>query len=59
MTQEKETPATPDSVEVTSLISFYDREEIIPNCTVQILTNTQTGEVSVDWWRNEQEEETE
>ena len=24
------------------------------NCTVQILTNTVTGEESVDWWRNEQ-----
>ena len=33
------------------LISYYDKEEIITNCTVQILTNTVTGEVSVGWWR--------
>ncbi len=33
--------------------NFYDREEIYENCTVQVLTNTVTGEVSVGWWRNE------
>lgn len=33
------------------LTNFYDKEEIIENCTVQILTNTKTGEVSVGWWR--------
>lgn len=43
--------------EITSLISFYDQEEIIPNCTVQILKNTYTGEVSVGWWRNEPQED--
>lgn len=32
---------------------IYDKEDIYPNCTVQILTNTETGEMSVGWWENE------
>ena len=35
------------------IADVYDKEEIYPNCTVQILTNTITGKVSVGWWRNE------
>lgn len=31
---------------------IYDQEEVYDNCTVQILTNTVTGEVSVGWWEN-------
>ena len=31
--------------------NLFDREEIIENCTVQIRTNTVTGERSVGWWR--------
>ena len=27
--------------------NFYDKEEIYPDCTVQVLTNTATGDVSV------------
>lgn len=34
--------------------NVFDQEEIYPNCTVQILTNSVTGEVSVGWWRNEE-----
>lgn len=37
-------------------IGVYDKEEIIENCTVQILTNTVTGEVSVGWWRGSAED---
>lgn len=37
--------------------NFYDQEDTIENCTVQILTNTVTGETSVGWWRNVGEEE--
>ena len=33
--------------------NIYDKEEIFPDCTVQVLTNTATGEVSVGWWKNE------
>ena len=32
--------------------NFYDKEEIFPDCTVKVLTNTATGEVSVGWWKN-------
>ena len=33
-------------------INLFDKEEIIENCTVQVLTNTVTGDVSVGWWKN-------
>ena len=33
--------------------SFYDKEETFPDCTVQVLTNTATGETSVGWWKND------
>lgn len=32
---------------------LFDQEEIFENCTVQVLTNTVTGEVSVGWWKND------
>ena len=32
--------------------NIFDKEEIYTNCTVQVLTNTVTGEVSVGWWQN-------
>lgn len=32
---------------------IYDQEEIFPDCTVQVLTNTATGDVSVGWWIND------
>ena len=38
--------------EVTE-INIFDKETIIENCTVQILENTVTGEISIGWWRNE------
>lgn len=36
----------------TITTTIYDIEEIHPNCTVQILRNSVTGEVSVGWWEN-------
>lgn len=33
--------------------NIFDKEETIENCTVQILENSVTGEMSVGWWRNE------
>ena len=32
--------------------NIYDQEETFPDCTVQVLTNTATGETSVGWWKN-------
>ena len=46
-----------DSIQVTSVISFFDKVEVHRNCTVEVLTNTQTGEVSVGWWKNDPDEE--
>ena len=37
-------------------VDVFDIEEIHKNCTVQILTNSVTGAVSVGWWENEEEE---
>lgn len=46
-----------DQMIVTSAISFYDQVETYENCTVEVLTNTKTGDVSYGWWKNEGEEE--
>lgn len=32
--------------------NLYDTEEIHRNCTVQVLKNTVTGEISVGWWED-------
>lgn len=32
-------------------IKVYDKCETIENCTVEILTDSKTGECSVAWWR--------
>lgn len=34
-------------------INMFDEEETHENCTVQVLRNTQTGEESVGWWKND------
>lgn len=39
-----------------SIPNLFDQEEIIENCTVQILTNTVTGETSVGWWHGRKED---
>lgn len=46
---EKQEGKKPIAVET----NVYDTEEIHHNCTVQILTNSVTGEVSVGWWKEE------
>lgn len=33
-------------------INVFDGEEIHENCTVQILTNSMTGKISIGWWEN-------
>ena len=44
-----------DNPEMQIEMNIYDQEEIYHNCTVQVLRNSVTGEVSVGWWRNEEE----
>ena len=39
--------------EQTVETNLFDKEEIHDNCTVQVLTNSVTGEVSVGWWEND------
>lgn len=34
------------------LMSMFDEEEVHENCTVQILRNSITGEMSLGWWQN-------
>lgn len=34
--------------------NIFDKEEVYDNCTVQILTNSITGEQSIGWWKNEE-----
>lgn len=43
-----------DTVEDVEMLVF-DREDIYHNCTVQVLTNTVTGEESVGWWKEGEE----
>ena len=31
--------------------NLFDLREVHENCTVEILTNSMTGEVSVGWWK--------
>ena len=38
-------------------ISIYDECEIHTNCTVEILRNSVTGEISIGWWENEEEDD--
>lgn len=42
---------------ITVETNIYDIEEIHHNCTVQVLRNSLTGEVSVGWWEEKEEEE--
>ena len=48
---------TESKITITVETNLYDEEEIHPNCTVQILRNTVTGEESVGWWENQEVEE--
>ena len=43
----------PKEGEVLSVVTnIFDEEEIYENCTVQILRNSVTGEMSIGWWPN-------
>lgn len=54
ITPTESTSATDPYIEVTG-VAIYDEEEIHPNCTVQILRNSVTGDISIGWWDNEDE----
>lgn len=42
----------PEQNETNMDIPFYNQVDTFTDCTVQILTNTITGESSVGWWEN-------
>lgn len=44
-----------DGVTVHTIL--YDEVEEYQNCTVQVLRNTVTGDVSVGWWQEEENEQ--
>ena len=46
-----------DSADEKVEINVFDEEEIYHNCTVQVLRNSITGETSVGWWKNSEDEE--
>lgn len=48
---EKQEGKKPIAVET----NIYDQEEIHHGCTVQILRNSLTGEVSVGWWEEKED----
>ena len=45
--------AIPIDWKIPTETNIFDQEEIHENCTVQLLKNSITGEVSVGWWDNE------
>ena len=48
-----QTASAEDDKTLLDEINMFDDEEIHENCTVQVLTNSVTGETSVGWWRND------
>ena len=44
------------ALDAQTKIYVYDGEEIHKHCTVQVLTNSVTGDTSVGWWEEEDED---
>lgn len=44
--------ASPENYDEIPIVetNMYDKREVHENCTVEILTNTKTGETSIGWW---------
>ena len=49
MNDDAVTPKEEDTVEV----NLYEEVELHTNCTVQVLRNLLTGELSIGWWEND------
>lgn len=39
------------ALEEQTEVNIYDKEETYHGCTVQVLTNTVTGQTSIGWWK--------
>ena len=51
-------PKSEDAPVITHIeTNIFDIEEIYPNCTVQVLRNSVSGEVSVGWWKNKEKQD--
>lgn len=51
-------PDAPEgSVVSVRTVPVYDTEEIHHGCTVQVWSNSQTGEQSIGWWYEDQDED--
>ena len=48
-------PFIPPEPQITT--NIYDQEEIHHGCAVQILRNSVTGDVSVGWWEESEEDD--
>ena len=48
MNDDTASPTKDETVEV----NLYEEVELHTNCTVQVLRNVLTGELSVGWWEN-------
>lgn len=51
------TAPTDPEIRIDSNIAYYDQVEVFPDCTVQVLTNTRTGDISYGWWVNAENED--
>lgn len=43
--------------QVEMAVEFYDTEEIHHNCAVEIFSNSVTGDVSIGWWHEDEDED--
>lgn len=43
----------PQNGEQSIEVNLYEEVELHTNCTVQVLRNVLTGELSVGWWDND------
>lgn len=41
------------ALDMQTEVMMFDKEEIHHNCTVQVLTNSVTGDTSIGWWEEE------
>lgn len=46
--------AVPQDGEEFVEVNLYEEVELHTNCTVQILRNVLTGELSIGWWENDE-----
>ena len=44
---------------ITKVVPIYDKTSVYTNCTVEVRTNSETGETSISWARSDETEEIE